>query len=88
MRWDDEKEWFNLHSKGDSMRKCVLKLSLAAAIYCIWRERNARIFQHQRLDPGSFAATVCNSIRDVLMSWRMLDSSQGNKDICREWSFL
>ncbi|KAG5566487.1 hypothetical protein RHGRI_002145 [Rhododendron griersonianum] len=88
MRWDDEKEWFNLHSKGDSMRKCVLKLSLATAIYGILQERNARIFLHKRLDPGSLAATVCNSICDALLFWRMLDSSQGNKDICREWGIL
>ncbi|KAI8552571.1 hypothetical protein RHMOL_Rhmol06G0277300 [Rhododendron molle] len=88
MRWDDENEWFNLHSKGGSMRKCVLKLSLPTAIYYIWRGRNARIFQHKRLDPGSLAATVCNSVRDALLSWRLLNSSQGNKDICREWSIL
>ncbi|KAI8553679.1 hypothetical protein RHMOL_Rhmol05G0035300 [Rhododendron molle] len=70
------------------MRKCVLKLSLVAAIYHIWQERDARIFQHKRLDLGSLVATVCNSICDALMSLRMLDSSQGNKDICREWSIL
>ncbi|KAI8537492.1 hypothetical protein RHMOL_Rhmol09G0027400 [Rhododendron molle] len=91
MKWDDEMEWFNLHSKGDSMRKCVLKLSLSAAIYCIWGECNTRIFQHKSLDPGSLAGKVCNSIRNTLLSWRKLDSldaTQDNKETCREWGIL
>ncbi|XP_058216508.1 uncharacterized protein LOC131327386 [Rhododendron vialii] len=62
MQWDDEMIWFNLHSKGNCLRKSVLKLSLSAAVYGIGREGNARIFQQRSMDSVFASAKSCNSI--------------------------
>lgn len=32
MKWVDEMAWFILHHKGNSFRKCVLKLSLSGNV--------------------------------------------------------
>lgn len=38
--WEDEKTWFILHAKGKGLRISILKISLAAALYHVWGERN------------------------------------------------
>ncbi|KAH7843862.1 hypothetical protein Vadar_021521 [Vaccinium darrowii] len=41
----DEEAWIVQHSGGSSMKNTIYKLSLAAVVYNIWRERNGRIFK-------------------------------------------
>lgn len=83
--WEEEKNWFLLHSKGKTLKKSVLKISLAAAVYGIWCERNLRIFQQKSLEAAFLGSKVCNNIRDAKLAWRKIRSTQKNKVLCRTW---
>lgn len=74
----DEVDWFIAESRGDSIKKCVLKLSPSVAVYNIWCERNVRIFQKRSLDSCSLSTKIYNSVREALLSWRNVKTKQGN----------
>lgn len=46
-RWHDEVQWALTHMKGNNCVAQVYRMTLAGAIYCLWMERNYRIFQHK-----------------------------------------
>lgn len=68
---------------GKSFKKSVLKVTLAAVVYGIWWERNSRIFQQKRSEPDVSGSKVCNNIRDAIVAWRNVSSTQENRVLCR-----
>lgn len=85
LSWDKEKAWFIQHVKGKGFKTSIMKVSLAAAIYNIWCERNSRIFQLQALDSDSVISKISNAIRDTIVAWRNIKDSPENRRICRLW---
>lgn len=61
LAWEDEIAWFLLHSKGNSFRNRILKLSLSATVYMVWDERHCCLCQHKSMDASSLASKVCNA---------------------------
>ncbi|KAG5532705.1 hypothetical protein RHGRI_027114 [Rhododendron griersonianum] len=57
-----------------SIKKSILKLSLAATVYGIWCERNMRIFQHKLMEAKVLGSKICNNIRDAMMAWHNIKS--------------
>ncbi|KAI8569612.1 hypothetical protein RHMOL_Rhmol02G0291100 [Rhododendron molle] len=55
----DKKLGFTANYAGKGFRNTIYKLSLAASIYFLWRERNARIFQGRARSVTEGAATTC-----------------------------
>lgn len=47
--WNSVVTWATKRLKGKSCKKALLKIVLAATVYTIWQERNARRFQHIEL---------------------------------------
>ncbi|WMV07465.1 hypothetical protein MTR67_000850 [Solanum verrucosum] len=45
--WTEEIEWATLHANRKSIQDEVYRMTLAAALYYIWQERNHRIFQQK-----------------------------------------
>ncbi|KAI8560159.1 hypothetical protein RHMOL_Rhmol04G0234400 [Rhododendron molle] len=74
-----ELEWATLNREGKSLRDTIYKLSLAASIYVLWRERNLRIFQNKSRDVTS---EIFNSVRDKATSWSTIKFSAQNRQIC------
>lgn len=48
---EEEVAWAISNSKGTSLRVSIFKISLAAAIYHLWCERNGRIFKGSSKSP-------------------------------------
>ncbi|GFS32020.1 hypothetical protein Acr_00g0020450 [Actinidia rufa] len=62
------------------------KTTLAAAIYHLWRERNARVFSQQAKDLLTLLRKIETDTRDSLNSWTRVVNSQINWLLCIEWS--
>lgn len=70
------------HCGGASFKNSVLKLSLAAVVYGIWRERNCRVFNHQQSNPGDLIAQIRMDLRAYLTSWRGVKKTDDNHLVC------
>lgn len=64
--------WFVQSVKGDSFKSRIMKSSLPATVYFIWRERNLQAFQQKALARDQVALNTLSSIRDLLSSMRRL----------------
>ncbi|GAB2291706.1 hypothetical protein Dimus_025957 [Dionaea muscipula] len=56
--WDYLKEWLMKVARGESQKAKRIRHLFAAAIYCIWSERNARIFQASAEPSGSLVRKI------------------------------
>lgn len=70
-----EIDWVTVHRSGDSRSSRVYKLSMAAAFYGVWRERNGRQFQGLSFPASSLGAQIIGDVRACLNSWRGLKAN-------------
>ncbi|KAI8572462.1 hypothetical protein RHMOL_Rhmol01G0200700 [Rhododendron molle] len=77
--------WAVNHRAGKSCLCTVYKLSLAASIYWIWRERNKRIFQGQGASASSLSSLIIDEIRACLCSWRGVKPCDTTRLVARTW---
>ncbi|KAI8555047.1 hypothetical protein RHMOL_Rhmol05G0143900 [Rhododendron molle] len=61
---------------GASISCRIYKLSLAASIYWIWRERNNRVFQGKSLHAPLLSSHIIAEVRACLCSWRGLKRTE------------
>lgn len=69
-----ELEWTCALKSSDSASN-MYKLSVAAAIYWLWRERNRRQFQGVGLPAQNLGAQIIDEVRSCLCSWRNVKRS-------------
>lgn len=81
MDWVGEK-----YTRGMGFQKSILKLSLSAAVYNIWGERNMRIFQLKTMDACSLSSKIINAIKDSMLAWRKVRTSSRNRETCKRWN--
>ncbi|XP_059291162.1 uncharacterized protein LOC132044673 [Lycium ferocissimum] len=60
--WTEELGWAELNAKGRNPQAEVYRMMLAAAVYYVWRERNARVFQSQRQSPQAIIKLIIQDI--------------------------
>ncbi|KAG5549149.1 hypothetical protein RHGRI_014497 [Rhododendron griersonianum] len=63
------------HSSGSSMALTICKLSLAATVYWLWRERNLWVFQRKGVDFSLLQLSIIEDVRACLSSWRGIRAS-------------
>lgn len=44
-----------------------------------------RIFQHKMMEAEVLGSKICNNIRDAMMAWHNIKSTQENRVLCRVW---
>lgn len=84
--WDYELVWVVKHCKVKGFRSAIYKLSLAAAIYHIWLERNARVFTQKCSSPDLVVKAIVAKIRDRICSWGRVPYSYEHNMLCHNWS--
>ena len=62
-----------------TIRSVLLRISLAACVYFIWRERNIRLFAKDKIDNKELTNNVINHIRLKLSSLIVRNSTQTTK---------
>ncbi|KAF7125002.1 hypothetical protein RHSIM_Rhsim12G0092100 [Rhododendron simsii] len=65
--WDYELVWVVKHCKVKGFRSAIYKLSLAAAIYHIWLERNSRVFTQKCSSQDLVVKAIVAKIRDRIL---------------------
>ncbi|KAI8548107.1 hypothetical protein RHMOL_Rhmol07G0246700 [Rhododendron molle] len=78
--------WLCTHMRTDSYTKRAYKLSLAASIYWIWRERNARVFQGISTSAGRLWSKIVDEVRACICSWRKINPNDENRLLVRSWN--
>ncbi|KAG5537062.1 hypothetical protein RHGRI_024489 [Rhododendron griersonianum] len=77
--------WAKQFYSGNAMVLTIFKLSLAATIYWLWRERNSRVFQSRSQDCSSLQDAIVDDVRACISSWRGVKSSPQNHDLAASW---
>jgi len=84
--WNGIISWsFQFH--GSHLRHVVVRLMFAAAVYFIWRERNARMHGHPCRDEGMILDDICFAVRCRVNLLRDVDSQWINKELQHSWGF-
>lgn len=58
LAWEAELNWLRRICKGRSIRSKTIRLILFCTVYCLWCERNGRIFKQQSRSPEAFVAFI------------------------------
>ncbi|KAF5186432.1 Ribonuclease h domain [Thalictrum thalictroides] len=77
--------WIFRFFKGNSLRKSVCKVALAATIYHLWTERNHRVFRDKMRPPSE---TIRCIIRDVRLRFKGLQLRLDDNDDNRHASMV
>ncbi|KAI8532530.1 hypothetical protein RHMOL_Rhmol11G0220700 [Rhododendron molle] len=85
LAFTDEIAWACNHKAGPSLAHLVFRLSLAASVYWIWRERNFRIFQHQRKDARGLSSQIEEEVRACFVSFQGVKKTVVNSRIVQKW---
>ncbi|KAI8572253.1 hypothetical protein RHMOL_Rhmol01G0183600 [Rhododendron molle] len=81
-----EIDWLCTHMRADSYTQRTYKLSLAASIYWIWRERNARVFKGISTSAESLWSKIADEVKACMCSWRRIKPNDENRRLVRSWS--
>ena len=84
--WGEEMSYALIEAKGDSFTAHVRALALAVTVYCIWMERNCRIFRQTGLEWAALIVKVENKMRDATWFWKARRNS-AHWMVCKEWGF-
>lgn len=60
--WQAELDWANRNARGKGPAAAIFRMSLAAAVYHIWIERNHRIFQAKSTEPHGITRRIVQDI--------------------------
>lgn len=75
---------FSRLKNGNNIWSAVRRLSLAAAIYYIWHERNQRLFRGDKKEAKELFDIICRTIQLKLMSLRV-KNSEAVKKVASIW---
>lgn len=84
IRWMDIVDFFSNHIKGKSLDCIIKRLCLTYTVFCIWKERNIRLFQKMESIELNIIKEVEGIIRLKLLRMNFL-FSKGNVGICKNW---
>lgn len=82
----NEIQWINVHRGGANLQTLLVKLSCAAVVYHLWRERNRPIFQGVSSTPDQIISVVASDIRGYVSSWKNIRKSDVNRLLCLTWN--
>ncbi|XP_020254288.1 uncharacterized protein LOC109831370 [Asparagus officinalis] len=78
--WNLLMDWYNCRLKGKGFKQRTKRMALAATVYCIWKERNSRIFKQKVHN----AALLIRSIKIEMLTVILNNSSLSAE--FKEWS--
>ena len=85
-KWPYEIYWAIKNCGSKSFRNSIFKLYLAAAIYYLWDETNARIVRQKARDAQSVLVNIENDIKDSVCTWKKVKNTQDNWMVCLSWN--
>lgn len=83
--WAETIEWGVAQLSGTSLLQILGKLSFSSLIYFIWRERNARIFQHVSTESTVLMRQLETVVRLRVLSIKPFPKTDCNKHFAQVW---
>ena len=83
--WNDFIMWAAVHLKGKTLAKTISRVLLAASVYTLWKDRNARIFQNSYRDTNSIQNDIFGAVQARLCQLKGFKATQSNRWHQREW---
>ncbi|XP_058189339.1 uncharacterized protein LOC131306925 [Rhododendron vialii] len=80
-----EVAWAVQSYAGKGFRNTIYKVSLAASVYFLWGERNARIFQGRSRSVTEVTNEIFDAVRAKLSSWSTVTFHTQNRGLCEDW---
>ena len=81
--WEDELKWAVRKLRGKALVSIMLRLAWKATIYCLWRERNRRDYEHTKETEVQVLNHIKKAMRIKLMRLRNIANDSVNRMICR-----
>lgn len=85
--WEDTVAWLSGNYHSSSLFCMVVRLMFAAAVYCIWREGNYRLFSRKSKNPSSVLQDIIFWVRSRVNPLGDLDPTQENRLLLSMWGF-
>ena len=86
--WRREFAWAVQKFKGKALITKILKISWNAYIYCIWKERNNRLFVHKEESIEQVLEHIQISVRFRLAGLRDVAVDSVNVSLCSSWKLF
>ncbi|XP_039015373.1 uncharacterized protein LOC120145660 [Hibiscus syriacus] len=83
--WDGEVAWATHCFKGKSLIVKVLKLAWVGHVYCIWRERNNRLFGGRARSVDDVLQDIKDAVRIRMMGKPINRADSRNIALCTSW---
>lgn len=83
--WPTIVDWFSVHTRGNSFRKCVLKIFWTCCIHKIWKERNQRLHQGEGQSCERILMQIKNEVALACAQFNNIKRTATNWDICHSW---
>ncbi|GAA0163804.1 hypothetical protein LIER_19582 [Lithospermum erythrorhizon] len=83
--WQVELDWMINKCKGKRFGAKLCRVSFCCVVYCVWMERNRRIFKKEKLGVDEVLFLCVNNIRNIAYSWRNIANTKDNWTLCLEW---
>ncbi|XP_075076376.1 uncharacterized protein LOC142163027 [Nicotiana tabacum] len=62
MDWQEELKWAEVYARGRRVEAEIYRMTLAASVYYIWKEKNQRVFQSMQSDPKHIMKQIIQEI--------------------------
>nr|GEZ00674.1 reverse transcriptase domain, reverse transcriptase zinc-binding domain protein [Tanacetum cinerariifolium] len=70
---------FLIPSKGSSVSNVISRIVLAATTYCLWNERNSRLFKKKKLTADQIVQLITSLVRMKLVTFKFKKMSTGSR---------
>ena len=84
VNWQEELNEAIHRFRGSSLAARLGRLTMAVTMYCIWEERNARIFQHICRTEDAIMASIQGYVVGRCWNWKTKRTYE-NWLLCKEW---
>lgn len=75
---DSTLEWLLNNHWTSKLQKNLVSLCLSVAVYCIWKERNQRLYNGLSRDPQTITGDILQTVRNAASTWRKFRKTQHN----------
>ena len=86
--WKREFAWAVQRIKGKTLITRILKIGWNAYIYCIWKERNSKVFVQTEESAEQILEQIKISVRFRLAGLRDVATNSINISLCRSWGLF
>ena len=87
LSWNEELQYVIECCQGRTLGARILRVAFCATIYCLWQERNKRIFQHCNCSSDNVIRDIEGYICAKARNWSVKRNLE-NWEVCHKWGIV